>query len=744
LSQEPSTAQTDRTVLVVDDDATIRRIIRRALEKDDWAVEEADNGLAAGAAVERCRPDLVLLDVEMPELNGYDTCARLRTLPGGEKLPILMITGRDDKQSIAEAYRTGATDFLSKPFDYTVLRQRVQYMYRASQALGQLQSERDFVSATFDASAALVLSLDADGRILRFNPSCERASGLSLKDVQHRFFWDIFSDAEEGEQERLMFERLVCERNTKHNEGSWTATDGTRREIAWSNAVCVGSDGKLEQVVCTGLDITERNQAQDEVRFLASYDPLTGLPNRRLMLERVDQAIAAADADGQQLAVLLLDLDRFTHVNATVGHAVGDLLLRDVSQRLSKSLRLSDVLARHSRDLRTELGRIGGHEFTVLLTGVSRPKEVVGVIERLQRGLDRPFRCEEREYALTASVGATLYPSDGTDAEGLLRNAESAMEAARRQRPGSYHFYSASMRTSISHRLSLESELRYAIGRGELVLHYQPKVDAATRSLVGAEALVRWQHPDRGLVPPADFIDIAEETGLILPIGEWVLREACTQVMDWLESGLRAVPVAVNLSSAQFHLEDLLGQMVSVLNDTGMDPRYLGIEVTESMIMRDAGEAHAILDRLKMLGVRVAIDDFGTGYSALSAIKTLPFHDLKIDRVFIKDIAEIGEDLAIAKAIITMAHGLGLKVVAEGVESEEQLTILHQEGCDEVQGFLISPAVPSDQFAAMLHDRDLVASSAAPSLAGPGGTETPELVRASGSTTVRDLQRRSP
>ena len=744
MSEEHNTAPTDRTVLVTDDDATMRRIIRRALEKDGWAVEEADHGVAACAAVERRRPALVLLDVEMPKLNGFDTCTRLRTLPGCGQLPILMITGRDDKESIAAAFKAGATDFLSKPFDYTVLRQRVQYMYRASQAMGDLQTERDFVSATFDASAALVLSLDREGRILRFNPSCERASGLSLQDVQHKYWWDIFTNAEESERERLMFERLVSERRTRHDEGSWTATDGTRREIAWSNAVCVGLDGELEQVVCTGLDITERNQAQDEVRFLASYDPLTGLPNRRLMLERMDQAIAAADADGQQLAVLLLDLDRFTHVNATVGHAVGDLLLRDVSQRLSKSLRLSDVLARHGRELRTELGRIGGHEFTVLLTGVSQPKEVVGVIERLQRGLDRPFRYEEREYALTASVGATLYPSDGTDAENLLRNAESAVDAARQQRPGSYHFFSASMRTSIAHRLSLESELRYAIARGELVLHYQPKVGAATRGLVGAEALVRWQHPDRGLVPPAEFIDIAEETGLILPIGEWVLREACTQVMDWLELGLRPVPVAVNLSSAQFHLEDLLGQTVSVLNDTGMDPHYLGIEVTESMIMRDADEAHAILDRLKSLGVRVAIDDFGTGYSALSAIRTLPFHDLKIDRVFIKDIATSGEDLAITRAIITMAHGLGLSVVAEGVESEEQLTLLRREGCDEVQGFLISPGVPSEQFTAMLHGRGLDSSSAAPSLAEPGSTETSELVSAFDSTMVKDPERRSP
>ena len=296
------------------------------------------------------------------------------------------------------------------------------------------------------------------------------------------------------------------------------------------------------------------------------------------------------------------------------------------------------------------------------------------------------------------------------------------------QKRGSYHFYSASLHTSVADRLSLEAELRQGIGRGELVLHYQPKVCTATRRLAGAEALVRWQHPTRGLVPPAAFIEIAEETGLIVPIGEWVLREACTQVMRWLESGLRPVPVAVNLSSAQFHLEDLLGQMMSVLNETTMDTRYLGIEVTESMIMRDASEAHDILRRLKELGVQVAIDDFGTGYSTLSALKELPLHTLKIDQVFIKDLAESPEDLAITRAIIAMAHGLGMTVVAEGVESEEQLAILRQEGCDEVQGFLMSPAVPADQFTTWLRDRDLASSSPGFSRGEPGEAETPQFV----------------
>ena len=272
----------------------------------------------------------------------------------------------------------------------------------------------------------------------------------------------------------------------------------------------------------------------------------------------------------------------------------------------------------------------------------------------------RPFKVEESEFSLTASVGATLFPTDGTDADSLLRNAESAMYAGREVRRGDYHFYSASMHSSVSERVTLETELRQAIDRGELVLHYQPKVSGDTRRITGAEALVRWQHPSRGLVPPARFIQIAEESGLIVPLGAWVLRAACDQVMRWLEAGSRPVPVAVNLSSAQFRMDNLLETIVSVLNESSVDPSYLAFEVTESMIMRDALEAREILARLNDLGVQIAIDDFGTGYSTLSSLKELPVHTLKIDRGFIKNLPECPEDIAIVKAVIAMAHGFGI------------------------------------------------------------------------------------
>lgn len=693
-----------RTVLVADDDSPTRVLIRAALEPDGWTVEEAENGVQACETVERVEPDIVVLDVNMPVLNGFETCARLRALPAGRHIPVLMVTVRDDPDAIRKAYDAGATDFLPKPFDFTILRQRLQYMHRAQQNARELRNERDFVAAVVDHSAALVMILDSTGRIVRFNDRCSRASGFAVSEVKDKLAWDVLVGPDDRERERGAFERLVSERGANHYEGVWTTTDGDRREIAWFNSVLESSDGEVEHVVCTGLDITEKNQAEEELRFLASYDRLTGLPNRRLVNEQLEDAIAAAD-EQQQVAVLVVDIDRFKDVNATWGRVIGDELLNQMADRLAKSLKLSDVLAGHDRDHRSEVGRLGGDEFSIFVPNVQDTADVVKVVERFQHALVRPFKVQNRELTVTASVGAAFYPADGTNSETLLRNAESALDSARRKARGHCHVYSEGMHSHITNRVTLESELRHAIDRDELQLYYQPKMSTASGRIVGAEALVRWQHPSRGLLSPGDFIDVAEETGLIGPIGKWVLRRACDQVMSWLETEVTTVPVAVNLSSAQFHFSDVLESIVWVLTETTLDPGYLAVEITESMVMDDPGKARDVLDRLKELGVQTAIDDFGTGYSTLSLIKTLPVDHLKIDKVFIQELAQCAEDVAITKAIIALAHGLGLNVIAEGVESEEQLAILRAEGCDEVQGFLVGRPVPSDQFAALVEQK---------------------------------------
>lgn len=718
MSGADNLTSTARTVLVVDDDRATRFLIRKALQKDGWTVEEAADGARACASLERSHPDVVLLDVEMPEMDGFATCAHLRALPGGQHVPVLMITGRDNQESITRAYEVGATDFLSKPFNLTVLRQRLQYMYRSLEATRALQNERDFISTVVDTSMALVLILDVTGRIVRFNRSCERVSGLSVDEAKGERVWDLLTSADERERERLTFDRLVSERGTSEYEGSWTTREGSRREIAWSNSVLLSRDGDVEHVVFTGLDTTERNQAEERVRFLDSYDSVTGLPNRRQFAERVDQAISAAHGNEWGLGVLCLDLDRFSRVTATCGYQAGDRLLAQVAERLSKSLRLSDLLSPLPLSIRAELGRPGGDEFAALLNGVGDANDVATVVERLRIALGRPFTLDGQGVTITASVGVALYPADGSDSESLLRNAESAMHAARESVGQSYHFYSAAMHTSGSTRLSLEADLRQAVERDEFTLSYQPKIFATTRRISGSEALIRWQHPSRGLVMPDTFIGIAEETGLIEPIGEWVLREACRQVMRWREAGLQPPPVAVNLSSVQLRLAGFLESVATILNETATDTGDLTLEVTESVIMRDPREARDVLSSLSDLGVRIAIDDFGTGYSTLSSLQELPVHTLKIDRMFVKDLAENTKSLSIVRAMIAMAHAMGLGVVAEGVESESELKIVCAEGCDEIQGFLISRPVSGDQLEALLRREATGETDPTPALTG--------------------------
>ena len=500
---------------MADDDVNTRLLIRAALEQDGWAVHEAGDGADACNTIERVEPNVVVLDVGMPEMNGFEVCTRMRSVPRLRHVPVMMLTALDDQESIDRAYQVGATDFLTKPFNYKILNQRLRYMYRAEQDARALRNERDFVSAVVDNSAALVLILDAEGRVLRFNESCQRASGYSLEDVRGQPLWDALSEMGARDRERVAFERLIAERGTSHYEGVWATRDGGRREIAWSNSVLLSRDGGVEHVVCTGLDITERNDAEKRVRFLASYDPLTGLPNRRLVTEHLARALSTA---GQEhVAILVLNIDRFKHVNATLGHVAGDQFLAEVADRLEKSLRLSNVLSRHNSGLRTELGRLGGDEFTVLVTGVVEASEVVAILERLQLALGRPFSHGDQKFTMTASVGAALYPTDGVDSETLLTNAESATHAARRERRGGYHFYSEDMHSGVSDRLSLETEIRQAIEQGELVLYYQPKAFTRSGRIAGAEALLRWQHPTRGTLAPASFIDVAEDAGSSSP-----------------------------------------------------------------------------------------------------------------------------------------------------------------------------------------------------------------------------------
>jgi diguanylate cyclase (GGDEF)-like protein/PAS domain S-box-containing protein len=446
-------------------------------------------------------------------------------------------------------------------------------------------------------------------------------------------------------------------------------------------------------------DVTERKKDEEMLYFLANHDQLTRLPNRNLFNEHLQLAVAQAGRNHEKLATLFIDLDRFKKVNDTLGHETGDLLLQQVATRFRSALRESDLVA-----------RLGGDEYTVLMRPVREVQEVAACAQKLINVLAQPFEVNAHELYVTCSVGISMYPDDGKDAATLLKNADIAMYRAKDQGKNNYQFFSSEVNAASFEHLMLETSLRRALEREEFVLDFQPIVDLRTRRVTGMEALVRWRHPDLGLVPPVKFIPLAEETGLIVPIGQWVLEQACRQACALQRQGSPALHVAVNLSARQFRQKDLVRSVTEVLARTGLDPRNLELEVTESSVMENAGDAIRTLHELKAMGIHLSIDDFGTGYSSLSYLKRFPIDALKVDQSFVRDIITDQDDAAIASAIIAMGHSLRLTLIAEGVETEEQLAFLRERDCHKAQGYLFGRPMPAEQLAALLAPRGRAAA----------------------------------
>ena len=443
-------------------------------------------------------------------------------------------------------------------------------------------------------------------------------------------------------------------------------------------------------------EIGERKAAAERIQYLAYYDSLTGLPNRRMFSELLSRSISHARRHENRLAVLFIDLDRFKTINDTLGHEAGDSLLNEVAKRLKSALREHDIVA-----------RLGGDEFVVLLPEVTEETHASAVAQKILTAIGRPLVLLRQEFRITASVGITTYPKDGADEPTLMKNADVVMYQAKAEGKNNFQFYSEELNANSFERLTLESSLRRALERHEFALHFQPKIDFPTGRITGVEALLRWQHQDLGTLGPTRFISIAEETGLIIPIGRWVLKSACLQNVAWQREGLPELTMAVNLSARQFNDENLLHDVADILEDAGMDPALLELEITESMLMHNVEKAIKTLNGLKQIGVRLAIDDFGTGYSSLSNLKKFPINTIKVDRSFIRDIPGNLEDVGITDAIIAMGRTLSLTVVAEGVETKEQAEFLRQHACDEFQGFYFSKAVQPAEFAKLVRAQEI-------------------------------------
>lgn len=451
-------------------------------------------------------------------------------------------------------------------------------------------------------------------------------------------------------------------------------------------------------------DITERRAAQDRMAYLANYDSLTGLPNRALFRDRLAEAMKRAKHNGRQMGLMFLDLDRFKDVNDSLGHAAGDLLLKHVSRTLNQCLRQTDSISRVESSETYTLARLGGDEFTIIVEQLDGPEDASLIARRILDALIEPFKVDRQEVFISTSIGISLYPLDDSDLDGLIRHTDMAMYRSKARGRSTYSFYSEDMSADVEARLSLEASLRHALERNEFTLHYQPKADLQTGRVTGVEALIRWNRPGEGMVSPERFITMLEDTGLILPVGAWVIQTACKEVASWERLGLPPLSLAVNLSARQFRHQHLIDLIRDTLLEQGLAPHRLELELTESQLMEDNDVSRALLSSLKSLGVKVAIDDFGTGHSSLSYLKRFSIDTLKIDRSFVREITTSEEDLAIATAVVALGHSLNLKVVAEGVETLQQADCLRALGCTEIQGYLLSRPQPADKLVEWLQD----------------------------------------
>jgi len=700
--------------LVVDDDVAMRLLIRQTLERLGFACHEANNGIAALERFDQIAPDIVLLDVLMPGMNGYAVCSELRRRPTGAFVPILMLTGLDDPDSINRAYEVGATDFISKPINWGILGHRIRYILRANQAFSDLEKNRESLENAQRIAHLGSWEWELPRDTVRWSDETYRILGVAPGGVApslSAFLHHVHPDDRHAIQESMR--RLLKMREFVGQVVRIRRHDGSVRHAQLQGVRHLDSAGSVTRLSGTIQDVTEIKEAEERIRHLAYYDGITGLPNRQFFIERLQQALVHAKRYQRLLGLLSLDLDQFKRINDTLGHSAGNELLLSVSQRLSDAVRAPDTFAHDGketvfgRDIGSTVARLGGDEFSLLITELTHYHDAAKVARRLLEELRKPFRVAKQEVFVSVSVGLALYPLDGDDAETLIKNAGAAMHFAKDQGRDNYQFYSRAMNATALEKLSMEAQLRKALERDELLLHYQPKIRPKTGEIVGLEALIRWKHPELGLVPPAQFIPLAEETGLIVPIGEWVLLNACRQNQDWQRLGYPPVHVAVNIASLHFRQGTLAQSVATALQKSGLHPSWLELEVTESMLMDSAETTLATLSTLKGMGVRLAIDDFGTGYSSLSYLKRFPLDALKIDRSFVKDLPRDAEDAAIAKAIIAMAHSLKLEVVAEGVETAEQLAFLQQHGCDLVQGFLFSKPMAAAAFHDLLSGKKL-------------------------------------
>ena len=689
-------------VLLVEDNPHDALLMRRML-----------NGAAAGKCdmtLETCMADatrylldhtvdVVILDLGLPDASGLAAVRQM--LAAAPLVPVVVLTGRNDDQLATQALRAGAQDFLVKgEIAAGMLLRALRYAIERKSLEEKLFLEQERGQVTLNSIGDAVVCTDNAGLVTFFNLTAEGLTGLTMAEAIGRPIDESLHLTDESGVAislRPGARDAAPPLGAKFNASAMIRrANGQSVAVDYNGARILGRDGAGIGAVYVLRDMTAPRALAAKMAHLAQHDSLTGLPNRVLLTDRIRRAIAIAPRHARQPGVLFLDLDGFKHVNDSLGHLVGDQLLQSVASRLTACVRGSDTVS-----------RLGGDEFVVLLAEMARPEDAATAAVRMLEAVGEPHLIDEHELHITTSIGISLYPDDGADAGTLIKNADTAMYQAKAQGRKNYRFFEPAMNFRAVERQAIEEGLRRAAERNELSLHFQPKVDLANRSVRSAEALIRWRHPVLGDMPPVKFISVAEDCGLIVPLGRWVLREACAQAKAWIDAGMALDTIAVNVSAMEFQNERFVDEVMETLAVTGLAPERLELELTESVLMKHTKLAAQTLSALRAAGVRLAIDDFGTGYSSLSYLTRFPVDTLKIDQSFIRQISATQPETAIISAVLGIARSLRLRVVAQGVETASELEFLERFGCDEAQGFYFSEPLPAAAFAAWVarHER---------------------------------------
>jgi diguanylate cyclase (GGDEF)-like protein/PAS domain S-box-containing protein len=691
------TKKSMKILLLVEDNPGDARLLREMLNEQgphETEMTHVDRLSAAEKHLGENKVDIILLDLGLPDAHGLSAVRRAHAV--APRVPLVVLTGMDDELLAAQALQEGAQDYLIKgQIEARGLLRALRYAIERKTMEEALFVEKERAQVTLNCIGDAVACTDSSGNITFLNLVAEKMTGWSLTEASGLPMSGVLRilDASSRETTPNPMELAVGQNQTVHLplNSILIRRDGFEIPIEDSVSPIHDREGLPTGAVIVFRDVSAARAMALQIVHSAQHDFLTGLPNRMLLNDRLSQAITLAPRHFKKVAILFLDLDGFKHINDSLGHPTGDKLLQSIAKRLVECVRGSDTVSRQ-----------GGDEFVVLLSEVERSEDTAITARRMLQAVAESHSIDQHDLHVTTSIGVSVYPDDGLDAETLIKNADTAMYQAKENGRQSYQFFKPAMNVRAVERQAIEESLRRALERQEFAIHYQPKVNLKTGAITGAEALLRWTHPVRGAIPPAQFIPVAEDCGLILPIGRWVLREACQQARAWVDAGLPLATMAVNISAMEFRNDAFLQGVFSVLGDTGLPPEFLELELTESVLMKHAETTESILRTLRARGVQLAVDDFGTGYSSLSYLRKFPIDALKIDQSFVRQITTSPDETTIVTAVISMGRSLKLRVVAEGVETPQELAFLQAHQCDEAQGYYFGRPMIAGQFARLL------------------------------------------